>query len=59
MLSSTVQSEAAAPYHLYRMADADIEGASGVDGQGPYMRLFAKLATVMMPPENSVVMSPM
>ena len=43
MLSSTVQSEAAAPYHLQPMPDADFTGAAGVVGQGPYLQLFAKV----------------
>ena len=43
MLSATVQSEAAAPYHLQPMPDADFTGIAGVQGQGPYMQLFAKV----------------
>ena len=43
MLSSTVQSEAAAPYHLQPMPDADFTGAAGVAGQGPYLQLYAKV----------------
>jgi NifU-like protein involved in Fe-S cluster formation len=43
MLSSTVQSEAAAPYHLHLMPDADLTGTAGVQGQGPYLQLFAKV----------------
>lgn len=43
MLSSTVQSEAAAPYHLYAMEGADLIGTAGAPGQGPYLRLFARL----------------
>ena len=43
MLSSTVQSEAAAPYHLQQMPDADFTGIAGIQGQGPYMQLFAKV----------------
>jgi len=44
MLSSTVQSEAAAPYHLEEMDSPDITGSYGVRGQGPYVRLYAKLS---------------
>jgi nitrogen fixation NifU-like protein len=43
MLSATVQSEAAAPYHLQPMPDADFTGAAGVAGQGPYLQLYAKV----------------
>ncbi len=43
MLSSTVQTEAAAPYHLQAMPDADFTGTAGVRGQGPYLQLFAKV----------------
>ena len=43
MLSSTVQSEAAAPYHLQPMPDADYSGKAGIQGQGPYLELFAKV----------------
>jgi nitrogen fixation NifU-like protein len=43
MLSATVQSEAAAPYHLLSMPDADFTGVAGVQGQGPYLQLFAKV----------------
>jgi NifU-like protein involved in Fe-S cluster formation len=43
MLSSTVQSEAAAPYHLQPMPDAGFTGASGVAGQGPFMQVFASI----------------
>ena len=43
MLSSTVQTEAAAPYHLQAMPDADFTGAAGVSGQGPYLYVFAKI----------------
>jgi nitrogen fixation NifU-like protein len=43
MLSSTVQAEAAAPYHLQPMPDADFTGTAGVRGQGPYLQLFAKV----------------
>jgi NifU-like protein involved in Fe-S cluster formation len=43
MLSATVQSEAAAPYHLNPMPDADLTGTSGVHGQGPYLQFFAKI----------------
>lgn len=43
MLSATVKSEAAAPYHLQPMTDADFTGAAGVQGQGPYLQIFAKV----------------
>jgi NifU-like protein involved in Fe-S cluster formation len=43
MPSSIVQSEAAAPYHLFEMADADLTGTAGIRGQGPYLQLFARL----------------
>ena len=43
MLSSTVQTEAVAPYHLGAMADADIVGQSGIPGQGPYLQFFVKV----------------
>jgi len=43
MLSSTVQAEALAPYHLQAMADPDIIGQAGIAGQGPYLKLFVKL----------------
>ena len=43
MLSSTVQAEAAAPYHLYAMQGADIVGEAGVEGQGPYLTLYVKV----------------
>lgn len=44
MLSTSVQSEAAAPYHLEFMPDADVTGIAGIHGQGPYLQLYAKLA---------------
>ena len=43
MLSSTVQSEALAPYHLYRMEDADIVGEAGIQGQGPFVRYYVRI----------------
>jgi len=43
VLSSTVQNEAAAPYHLRPMPDADISGVAGTPGQGPYLQLFARI----------------
>jgi NifU-like protein involved in Fe-S cluster formation len=43
MLSSTVQAEAAAPYHLRAMPDADLVGQAGAAGQGPYLQLFVKV----------------
>jgi NifU-like protein involved in Fe-S cluster formation len=43
MLSSTVQSEAAAPYHLQPMQSADFTGQAGIAGQGPYLQLFARV----------------
>src|SRR5579862_8177716 len=44
MLSSTVQSEAAAPYHLQPMPDADLTGIAGIQGQGPYLQIYVKLS---------------
>ena len=44
MLSSTVQAEAAAPYHLRAMPEADIIGRSGTPGQGPYLQFFLKVS---------------
>ena len=41
-LSSTVQAEAVAPYNLFELQNADYIGRSGIDGQGPYLYLFAK-----------------
>ena len=43
MLSSTVQEQAANPYHLEARTDADIVGQSGIPGQGPYMQFFVKV----------------
>ena len=43
MLSSTIQAEAAAPYHLYAMDSPDIIGEAGVEGQGPYLTLYVKV----------------
>ncbi len=43
MLSETVRTEALAPYHLHAMPDADIQACIGVEGQGLYMRFYAKL----------------
>lgn len=42
-LSSTVQAEAVAPYNLFELQDADYIGRSGIDGQGPYLYLFARV----------------
>ena len=43
MLSSTVQGEAVAPYHLRAMPDADVVGQAGIAGQGPYLQFFLKV----------------
>jgi hypothetical protein len=44
MLSSTVQSEAAAPYNLFAMEIADVCGHYGIEGQGPYATLYANVS---------------
>jgi nitrogen fixation NifU-like protein len=43
MFSSTVHEQAAAPYHLGPLPDADAVGQQGIPGQGPYLQVFLKL----------------
>jgi len=44
MLSSTVQLEAAAPYHLMPMEAPDYVGLAGIRGHGPYLQLYARVS---------------